>query len=275
MFCDENIVRMQWEHDRNRHPFIGESFSKERIMECWDDCASTYTGEEYSSIRDSIIEDLFVNGVLNKDSILLDIGCGPGLFAIPFTKYVKKVYCIDSSIPMLERLSSNTKDVEDGRIEVRNSTWEDMKPISGVNIAFSSLCPALNDPDSILRMEAFASDHCVYISSCNHDRGMGLEIWNRLGKDYSFEGYDTKYPYQFLQSKGRDPILKIYTEIVKRRMTVIQAKDSELRRISQYRKISPEIEDIVTGVVMSHQKDGFIDIEQEMRLGVMVWKPKL
>ncbi len=37
-----------------------------------------------------------------------------------------------------------------------------------------------------MRMEDFASSYCVYISSANEDKGMNLEIWRRIGKDYSF-----------------------------------------------------------------------------------------
>jgi SAM-dependent methyltransferase len=273
MDYDDVPVCMEWRLEREKHPFFGESFSEDRILSCWDRSAERYTGDNYSNIRASIIDDLFKMDILNDETAVLDIGCGPGLFALPFAECVKKVYCVDSSIPMIDRLVSNMGKIGVENIEVRHSTWESLDPIDGVDVAFTSLCPPLNDPISILRLEKFASEYCVYISSSNDDKGMNLEVWNRLGRKYSFKGYDTNYPYEFLKSQGREPELRFYSEILKNEQTVENAISSELAKIAQYRPVSSKIEGIVTDVVMSHQSNGYVNTEQEMRMGMLIWKP--
>lgn len=273
MDYEEIPICKNWKHDRERHPFFGENFSKEMIFSCWDRSAEGYTGENYSQIRSMVISDLIEMKVLDQGSVVLDIGCGPGLFALPFADHVKKVYCVDSSIPMIDRLVSKINNSKIDNMEVRHSTWEDLEVIPDVDVIFSSLCPPFNNPEDIMRMEDFASSYCVYISSANEDKGMNLEIWRRIGKDYSFNGYNTRYPCEFLISQGRVPELRFYSETLRTETTVDKAISSELSKIAQYRDISSEIEDIVTDVVMMHQSNGMMISEQEMRLGMLIWKP--
>ncbi len=272
MYSQNNVIE-KWEYDRNKHPFVGEGFSDERIFKCWDDCADTYTGNEYSDIRDEIITDLLAAEILSEEFVVLDIGCGPGLFAIPFSRYCRKTYCVDSSIPMLESLGSKASDIDQDKLKVIHSTWEDMEPIPGVNVAFTSLCPALNNPESLLRMEDFASDYCIYVSSYSNDNSIGIEIWNRLGKDYSFKGYNTDYPFEFLCTEGRDPFLKTYVKASKVDIPLERMRDSEVRRMSQYRDMTPELKNLIESVVMEHQNDGNITVDNEIKLGLLIWKP--
>lgn len=57
-------------------------------------------------------------------------------------------------------------------------------PDEGFDLVFSSLCPALNNPDSILRMAPYSKRNCAYISSVLHEDKMEIDAWKGSNRTY-------------------------------------------------------------------------------------------
>ncbi len=262
----------EWDTEREKHPFHVEGLSEEAIQNCWDESAPDYTGVEYADIRGSIIDEMISRGILAPGSELLDLGCGPGLYDFPFAEIAKRVTCVDGSRGMIERIESKCHEDGIDNIETRVALWEDFDTDERYDIVFSSLCPALNDPTSILRMERYSKGYCVYISSANPGPGISLEIWKRLGKDCSFWGYDTHYPYEYLRMLGREPSLKFYHNEIVHERPVEDAIAMQRRYLGRYREMTPELEGIITDVVRSHEVDGIVKETKRLTLGLLIWK---
>jgi len=74
-----------------------------RRAESYSDCQTTNDFEYGRGVVEALHE------LINLDSIVLDIGAGPGSLVIPFAKNVKKVIAIEPAISMIKCLKRNAE----------------------------------------------------------------------------------------------------------------------------------------------------------------------
>lgn len=268
MNTDEIIT--EWERNRNRHPLNGEKKTESFISNMWDESASNYDFHRYSTIVDDIVSMLRTKGLLF--GTVLDIGCGPGTFAIPFSESAETVIALDASRPMISRLEGtcDSKNIPNIRTIVCdcNHIPDDVH----CNLVFTSLCPAMNNPSSILSMERYG-DVCAYVSSANTGSSIETEIWAALGEDYSYSGYYTGYPDEYLRSLGRETELFFFTQ----ENVVDEPVEKTIERytslMSRYRPLTDEMMDIIKEVVSRYSDGDRVNYSNDSIMGLLIWCP--
>lgn len=261
--------------ERLKHPYFGEHVSKESMMEGWDRASSSYSYKRYEIIRDRVVADLLGTGVLRKDSTVLDIGCGNGSFSLSIAPHVKKVYAMDASKGMLSELTKAMERSRIGNIVPVECDWETGSIEGRYDVVMTSLCPPTNTPESLMKMESVSKGKCVYISSINESASTHVRIWNGLGKDYSFAGYNTQYPYEYLRGLGRDAVLRTYAQVNHIDVPYETALNDEIGRFSQYGRSGSEVRGIAENVLRPLCTDGRVIYDHEMKMGMLVWTPKI
>ena len=256
-----------------RHPYFVERLTDDMISKCWEDSSRDYSGNIHYNMRKDIIFELKERKILRKDRTLLDIGCGPGTYAIPMSSHVKQIDCIDSSMGMLNRLLAERDWNNVKNISVKLEDWRDRVSRKTHDVVFTSLCPPTNTPESILKMENCALKECVYISSANKDPVLSKDLWKRLGKNYSFEGYNTRYPFEFLKECGRNPSLKMFSDEIVTDRSLEEAVQDEIKRLSVYTKVDEETQKIIMDVYSDHAEDSRIIVKSKLNLGLLTWTP--
>ena len=269
---NEDIICSEWIRERAKHPSFGEGKDYEDMQRMWNESATTYSDSQYSAISDDIVSALLSEGIVNKDSTILDIGCGTGSFALRFSPHVSKVIGSDSSPKMLERLMDNASERNVNNIDPLLSDCLSIPSDVVCDVAFSSLCPPMNDPESLLSMEAHSKRYCIYVSSANVGNGIEGEVWKALGCDYSYSGYDTTYPFEYLRSIGKDARLRFFTQRNQSIIPIEECVNRYLRLVSKYRGMNGDMEHTIRDVIASHAKDGNIDLSREMRMGMLIWE---
>ncbi len=265
-------IRKKWEQERSKHPSVGEGKCAEELQRMWDDSADIYDDSAYSYIANDMVHKLVGRGVLNKNSTVLDIGCGTGSFAFNISPFVSRVIGTDGSEKMIDRMMFSAEEKGVKNIEPLLADCFHIPSETVCDVAFTSLCPPMNDPDALLLMEKHSSEYCVYISSANIGHGIEIEIWEALGCDYSYAGYDISYPYEFLTSIGRDVEISYFTQ--RNASSVPEKKCVEMytRFLSNYRTLTDKEKDIVKNIVRKHSVDGFVDMSRDMRMGMLIWR---
>jgi len=271
--ADTDTIRSRWETERSKHPSFGERKGHDDVQRMWDDAASTYSDSQYSRICDDIVSSLLDKGIIDKDSSILDIGCGTGSFASRFSPHVKKIIGTDSSPKMLERMMDTVSKMKMDNIEPLLSDCLSIPSDIRCDVVFTSLCPPMNDPDALLSMESHSDGYCVYVSSANIGHGIEREIWQGLGCDYSYSGYDTTYPFDYLTSLGKDASLEFFTQHNHPTICERDCVDRYLRLIGKYRAITDRERSVIGSVVHSHAVEGQVDLSRDMRMGMLVWRP--
>lgn len=271
MKSETDSLISEWNRARFKHPFFGESLSDEQIDRVWNDSADSYEDGVLEKIHDDITDYLVSEGYLNGNRTLLDIGCGPGTYSFRFSEYVKAITAIDKSPRMIERILRESESRGIGNLQAGCADWNFYIPDEKYDVAFSSLCPPVNSSESILRMEKCSRDLCVYISSMPGNRdSIYFEIWNRLGRNYTFEGYDTRYPRRFLETLGRSPVLKVFETKTKKESDCAELCEHYVKKFSHYGNF-PNISELIEDVVYSFAEGNRVYTEQNNRLGLLIW----
>lgn len=89
----------------------------------WDNRADDFNRYGSDDRRDKIIGLLLEKGMLNKNSTVLDIGCGPGKFALEFAIRAKHVTGVDISPKMLQYASENLAAHDIVNAEFKEIDW--------------------------------------------------------------------------------------------------------------------------------------------------------
>lgn len=238
---------------------------------CWEEASADYSGENYAMMIGDIIDSMVKRGILREGDTVLDIGCGTGLFSIPIAGIAARVVCMDGSGGMLGRLEEQCREQGVSNIETVGSSWEDYDTDEGFDLVFSSLCPALNDPDSILRMASYSKCNCAYISSAFHEDRMEIDAWRRFGRDISFKGLDTRFPHGFLELNGMEPELEFFSSTSEHSCTVDEARSMLASRMGKYVPVTDEVREAISEAVNERATDGIIVESRNLTLGLLTW----
>lgn len=135
----------------------------------WDNRAAEFNKSVNPGNPDTrtkqIIEFLLYNNLLAKNSRVLDIGCGPGRFAVEFAKQTTAVTGLDISDKMLDYAVKNAKAANLTNTSFNNLNWDEVNLEEyGWNKRFD-LVTAINSPGihdllTLKKMIAASKGYC-------------------------------------------------------------------------------------------------------------------
>lgn len=257
-----------WESERLRHPFFGENIGPGRYAKVWDDAAEGYSDAGVSALKEQILERL--SEIIGPDTDVLDIGCGPGTYSIPFSKMCRSVVCLDGSGKMLDRIIQ----AKVPNITCIEADWNTYRTDSRFDLVFSSLCPALNNPANLIKMESVSRGYCAYVSSMNDDSGsLHMNIWHSLGRDYTYNGYNTNYPFHYLKGLGRGPKMEAFVAEEPYDLPSDEVEEKEIKSFSFFMNVDDRIRSVIHDTVRKYSDAGIVHYDGIKRLGLLIWKP--
>ena len=153
----------------------------------------------------------FINQILRKieqkiepDFTVLDIGCGPGTFAIPLGQKVKKVTAVDISSSMLKLAQKNATSKNIYNIDYICKDWEKLtlgKDIDKHDVIIASRClGGLNLKDKLLSLNQMANK-AVYLTWIIKVSELQKKAYQIVNRKYSQEP-DYIYLYNLLYQLG-------------------------------------------------------------------------
>lgn len=257
-----------WESERLRHPFCGERIDPGRYAKVWDDAAERYSDAGVSTLKEQILGKL--SEIVSPDTDVLDIGCGPGTYSIPLSKSCRSVVCLDGSGKMLDRIIQ----ARVPNITCIEADWNTYSTDSRFDLVFSSLCPALNNPANLIKMESVSRGCCAYVSSMNDDSGsLHMRIWHSLGKDYTYNGYNTNYPFHYLKGLGREPKMETFVTEEPYDLPSDEVEEKEIRSFSFFMDVDDRVRSVIHDIVEEYSDAGFVHYDGIKRLGLLIWEP--
>ena len=139
----------------------GKSFWNNRADEFNNSLSQGGSNERISKI----IDFLSANNLLTDKSSILDIGCGPGRFAVEFAKKSSEVIGLDISEKMLNHAANNAKAENLSNLSFENLNWDevnleeyDWKKRFDLVTAINS--PGIHDPRTLAKMIDASKGYC-------------------------------------------------------------------------------------------------------------------
>lgn len=252
------------------HPFVGEGFDSDRAIKFWDDLAYDYEGGTMQGdIPLQIIDHITKEGMIGKDSDIIEFGCGPGTYTIPLSGRVRSVTCVDTSENMLSILS-------------QRCSSNNIIPILGdymtvplkrkYDATVMSLCPGSGSKEAIRRVESVSYGWCIHIMwLVNSWDDIGSMVWKELGKDYSFEQRRSGIVEGNLESLGREFDVRRFTTRLHLEMPAEELIEREKRRFALYGPY--DAEEAIRKVLGRYIRDGVFRFDCTNEMKLICWRP--
>ena len=279
-----------WEEDRKRHleywVTAWERVSDHRIqrkIEMWNNRAegfakNTARGTNRDRQR-AVFEFLESSGVRVTGAKILDIGCGPGNYALPFAREAEHVWALEPASRMLGILTKRAADQGIENITPVSRPWEDIAIdregwSDRFDLVFASMTPGVNDKETLSKVIRASKGYC-YVSKFAGPRRNNLQekLWQQVfGGIWAETSMDIIYPFNIVYAMGYFPALRfLHTQWVNEESvedTVQKLQDW----ISGYTKTTSTILHEIKAVVDSEAVNGLVREEVEATVGMMIWK---
>ena len=231
--------------------------------------------------KEKILSMLSASGTLKPGSKILDIGAGPGNWAIPMVEAGAEVTALEPSGGMVEELREKMveKGIDPHRIHIDQRAWQDVdvekEGMTGqYDLVFASMSPGVRDPETLDKAMKASRGFC-YLSTFSGGgwRSCYNEMWQEItGKDLEASSWDFIYPFTYVYSLGYRPQVDFNVWSHDREETIEEAVQNILFFVEGGTDITPEIREKLETYVKRHAVDGVFHQKQTICQGVMLWQ---
>ena len=158
---DSRIFQDMWNESLTREIADEQSYWNKRAEEFNENGKSKKYRDEELDSADYIMS----RKLIDKESSILDIGCGTGRHSIKFAKSAKDVTGIDISPEMLKYAQTNAEEAGLKNVSFTSGAWQDLN-IDAIgwnkkfDFVFASMTPAINGSDALMKMLRASKKYC-------------------------------------------------------------------------------------------------------------------
>jgi SAM-dependent methyltransferase len=150
----------------------------------WDHAAARWNNENADDYGKKVIQRIKIK----PDWTVLDVGCGPGLLAIPMAKKSKHLTALDVSSEMLKYLKENAEREKVSNIKTINIAFETAKIGKDVErhdiVVVSRSMGWEHNLEQFLRGMNDAAKKRAYVVWGASDRHFDIGLYNAIGRPY-------------------------------------------------------------------------------------------
>jgi len=229
--------------------------------------------------REAVFRFLADCGVKLEGARVLDIGSGPGNYAIPMAQVAREVVALDPAPRMLEMVESRAKALGLDNVRCVLSTWEevDLEALGWrrrFDLVFASVVPGVKDVTTLQKMIEASRGYC-YLSKFAGERKNNLQhkVWQRLmGRARNLHAMDIYLPWNWLYTRGYFPHLKFIASDWENiePIDVMEARLCDW--FARFADVPGNYRQVIREVLEEEAVDGLVREEVKSHLALMVWK---
>lgn len=234
--------------------------------EYWNRRATRFTTHtQENGVMERIMKVVHMLGhkdALKRDSRVLDIGSGPGNYAIPIARRVHQVVALDPASEMLEILAKRAAEAEVANIVSVLQAWEDVDlDQAGWRGAFDAvlalMAPPFNGVANLHKMLAACRGVLMAGGHLRRDDPVRRELWQELGlgemPDFCPDPF---YAYHWLYASGYYPDLMMEHYYSLRQLTTEQARAELEDSVYPYLELTPAVSEQIREFVEQRARGG-------------------
>lgn len=251
-------------------------------MQRWNkmagDFAERTSEKDTGDKRQKTLAWLCETGALRAGAKILDIGAGPGNWALPLARHGATVTALEPAGAMIKILEDRARTAEITGIEIRQATWQeiDLDALGwrgGFDLVFASMTPGVDGPEMLQKMITASKGYC-YLSAFagRHWQEWYGGLWRNLfNEELSGHVNDIIHPFNLVYAMGYRPELRFETWERQISWPRDKAMEDFATHLESYTEITAEVHAAIAAHVDEHSTDGlFCDTRSGCR-GMMVW----
>lgn len=232
----------------------------------WDEKAEKFAAMKKTygtQLTDKVLLYLKERGILNKNTSVLDIGCGAGRYAVPFASACSSVTAADISGKMLALVQEEAVQHGLDNIATVKSDWRDLTDRH--DLVFASMSPVIFCYEGLQKMSSLSNKFCVVARYINIHDTIVEAIEGEEHKNNPHKGRDAAWAiFNLLWMDGYQPEITYLDRICDAPLTMeeaqaryhMQEEDKELL----FKKLQPFI-----------NSDGMVDARNKSTLALIIW----
>jgi SAM-dependent methyltransferase len=229
---------------------------------------------------DVLLEMIHRSGFVNPGTWMLDIGCGPGNYAIPLAERFEKVVALDASPKMLSILEERAGAMGIRNIETVCMSWEDVdldklnwRGRFGLVAAIKS--PGIGDLKTLRKMIEASISGCFYSGFIMREDSALADIWRMVFQEEKPPvPADPFYIYHLVHALGYLPAFELRRYVSKSRADIVTAKEELALMMAPYEDTSGLMTERISGYVNEKSFDGIFERTFRSEEGSILWSVK-
>lgn len=224
-----------------------------------------------------IINWLEQEGVKLAGSTVLDIGAGPGSFAVPLAKQAQEVVAIEPSDQMVALMEQYASDNQLTNIKVITDKWDEDFHLEHhglknkkFDLVFSSMNPGISDWNTLKKALDCSEKYCYISTFAGKRHNPALEeLWQLVYNEPMppWPG-DIFYIANVLYSRGYEFSFKVWEETNLEQLSTQEAVDTLTEMLLRYAtKSGEDVEKQVMSYVKEREKQDVFSQQITTRLG--------
>ena len=272
---DPEFWSREWQKAAETSSLSRKNVNDEEWIEFWSHISHSYRSRmEYESKMVNEIIPLFLSeGLLTQESLVLDIGCGPGTFSIPLAQIAACVVALDPAGKMLDTLMDETRRQNISNITPLCQRWGEAGFKSEFDLVLASFSPAIRNTESLLKMHQASRRYCCLITSSGAENfRMRNELWELvLGEPFHSSAFHIIYPFNYLYACGFRPQIRF----LKSSVCYEEPVDILIDWYENYFKLFIELKNVQRKIIRQYFDklaiDGMVKTQAERTFSIMWW----
>jgi SAM-dependent methyltransferase len=138
------------------------SSNKDKWLDFWNQYSEQYSIEVKAErqLHLKVLSYLEREGWLRRGDGVIDIGCGPGTYALLLAEHARWLLALTRRRCMLDKVKEEAIKAGIMNINLWLDRWEDARPKVKYDLAICARSPAIKDRCGLLKMEEMSSRDC-------------------------------------------------------------------------------------------------------------------
>lgn len=272
---DSAFYAEAWQNTGKSSSLGSHREKKEAWQVFWDTFAPTYIKISRALIPENLklINIWREQEILDGSSRVLDIGCGPGTFALPLAGEAKEVVGLDTSPLMLKTLQDESRALNLDNIRIEQADWHEVTCSGEFDLVLAANSPAIDSMDTLMKMNRASRRYCVYMCYAGGIRkSLRNYLWGKImGEPIKGRTFDITYPFNILYLEGYLPHVSFH-----RQQYILREKTCRLfENYRAYFKIfgreGPSVDKLLEDLLEGLSREGRVEEKSSYNLAVMWW----
>jgi SAM-dependent methyltransferase len=213
---------------------------------------------------------------------VLDIGAGPGNFALPLAGRVRRVTALEPAAGMVEILRRRIRQRALRNLEVDQRAWGQVRLeqeglVGAFDLVFASMSPGVDGPQALERMNRASRGFCFLGGWSGAQWGQWgqarSELWPLLfGEPQGQYPHDVLYAFGLLYARGFRPELRFRWRESRRDLSGEVAEQELLQLFQRYTPLTAAVRRRIGRYVLERTRDGRFRQAARQCQGLLLWE---
>lgn len=248
-------------------------------IELWNSKADYFGSYELEKVQnEKFIQIIKENNLIDKDSYVLDVGCGAGKYCTALADDCYKCVGTDLSPKMIEFARQKSKQYGKNNVEFRCDDWakldiEKENLIHKFDLVMACMTPAISDFETFKKYVDCSKGAGIYCSGTRRTDSVSDEIDKMLKIEKQKTSEDTVlYVFNILWEMGYYPNLEYINQSWDSEMTLEKACEVYINRCKAKHNIDEKQEQMVKSYLENISQNGIVYEKINTIKAVIYWK---